>query len=444
MIDAAAAPHAPEKGHPPALYILFFTEMWERFSFYGMKAMLLLYIMDQFKFGHERANDIYSWYIALVYLPTPLGGLIADKVLGYRKTIIVGGVLMMFGHFFMAIERYPVFLAALALLIVGSGCFKANISTVVGMLYPQGDHRRDRAFSIFYLGINIGAFVSPIACGWLHDHYGYKWGFAAAGFGMLIGLIIFLVGQPFLRGVNLDLPAKREELPAAERDKAVDPPEVIRGRVIALFIVCFFVLFFWMAYEQSGNTLTLWARDNTNRFVTLPLIGTFQMSVESFQAINPILILLLTPPLTYLWKVLDGRKREPSSPAKQATGLAFVGVSFIVMVFAARVAGGDRGVVSSWWLFWSYFFATVGELCLSPIGLSLFSKLAPPRWGGAVMGIWFVSIFAGNKLSGVTGAYWDRMSHLSFFWIFVISSFGAAALMFLILRPLRKLMAGAD
>jgi POT family proton-dependent oligopeptide transporter len=430
-----------EERHPRGLYVLFLSEMWERFSFYGMRALLMLYMLKRLSFTQPHSSLIYGSYIGFVYFTTIFGGAIADQWLGYKNTILIGGVLMMVGHFLMAVENLPFFFIALFFLVIGCGCFKANVSTVVGKLYRPGDPRRDRGFSIFYVGINVGATAAPLICGWLAERYGYGWGFAAAGVGMLIGLVTFWLGQPLLSGIDLGKPAPR--VAAVDTAAPNEDPTTERGRIAALGIVCFFVIFFWAAYEQCGNTLTLFAEENTIRTLRLPWIGEYTVPTSWFQSVNPGFILLLTPFLNVLWRALGHRGREPSTGAKMAAGLGLLAISFVVMVAATVAGGGDRGMVGMSWLVWSYFFATVGELCLSPIGLSLVTKLAPARLGGMLMGVWFVATFAGNFLSGQIGVLWSRFHHGEFFTIFVISSAVASTGLFLLLRPLKRLMAGA-
>jgi POT family proton-dependent oligopeptide transporter len=426
---------APPDKHPSGLYVLFFTEMWERFSYYGMRALLVLYMIKGLHFAQAKSSSVYGWYTGLVYMTPILGGMIADRFLGYRRTIILGGVLMMIGHFLMAVENLPFFYCALAFLILGNGAFKPNISTIVGKLYKQGDPRRDAGFTIFYMGINLGAFFSPLVCGTLGEKYGWGWGFGAAGVGMLIGLINFLVGQKRLKHVNVDRPDPVEHAATAS-DESERSKE--GGRIAALLIIAVFTVFFWAAFEQAGNTMTLWADANTNRHV----FG-WEVPASWFQSINPFFIFALAPVLSMFWLFLSRRWRDVSTTSKMVLGLFFLGLGFVVMVMAAMAAGSDKGMVSSWWLVMAYFLHTVGELCLSPIGLSLVTKLAPARLGGMLMGVWFLAVFAGNWIAGQLGSLWESYSHVTFFSIFVISSMVAAAVLFLLRAPLKRLMAGA-
>jgi POT family proton-dependent oligopeptide transporter len=429
-------------GHPIGLVILFLTEMWERFGFYGMRSILVYYMMKSLAFSQPQSSNIYGWYIGLVYLTPVAGGWLADRVIGYKRAILLGGIILSAGYFLLGLDQRTMFFPALGLLILGNGAFKANISTVVGKLYKSGDPRRDRGFGIFYVGINVGAAISPLICGTLGERYGWKWGFLAAGVGMVIGVITFLIGQPLLRGVNLGRGDQDHHAPEAAKQSNVVAPnenrETEAGRILALIVIAFFVVFFWAAYEQGGNTLALWADENTIRRV-----GNFEVPASWFQAVNPIFIFTITPLLNILWSRLAARGKEPGSATKMAIGLFFLGLSFVVLAAAASAAGSNTGRVSMLWLISAYLVQTVGELSLSPIGLSLVTKLAPARLGGMLMGVWFLAVFAGNKLSGTLGELWTKYDHVTFFAIFIVSSLFAAVALFALLKKLRKLMAGA-
>ncbi len=432
---AAPATDTP-KGHPRGLYVLFFTEMWERFSYYGMRALLVLYMIKGLQYSQPESSRIYGWYTGLVYLTPIFGGMLADRVLGYRRTILLGGTLMMIGHFLMAVESRPFFYLAMGFLILGNGAFKPNISTIVGKLYAPGDARRDGGFSIFYMGINLGAFFSPIVCGYLGEKIAWKYGFGAAGVGMGIGLITFMLGQKRLSAVNIEKPDPQHHAETAAASEAEKRTEM--GRIAAIFIMALFTVFFWMAFEQAGNTMTLWADDNTHRF-----IGSWEVPASLFQSINAGFIFLLAPIFSLLWIKLARVKLEPRTTVKFVLGLVFLGLGFVVMAGAAQSAGSETGKVSLWWLVAAYLLHTVGELCLSPIGLSMVTKLSPARLTGTMMGVWFIAVFAGNKLAGMLGELYAQYSHKEFFSIFVISSIAAAGVLALLVKPLKKLMAGA-
>jgi POT family proton-dependent oligopeptide transporter len=393
-------------GHPKGLYILFFTEMWERFSYYGMRSLLIFYMTKQLLFSHGQASQIYGLYTGLVYFTPFLGGIIADRWLGQRKSVVLGGVLMMIGHFLMAFES--LFFVALLFLILGNGAFKPNVSTQVGSLYPPGDARRDRAFNIFYLGINLGAFLSPLLCGTIGAVYGWHYGFTLAGVGMALGLIVYLAGGRYLDPVVIaPEPASRlaEDTHGTEGLLADD-----KRRILALVSVCLFVIVFWIAFEQQGNTLALWADEDTDR-----RIGSWEVPAPFFQSLNPLFIFLLTPFVTRLWSWLSRIGREPDSILKMAVGCVLLGVSFFIMTPAALSYMTDGTPVSMWWLIAGTLVMTLGELFLSPIGLSLVTKLAPLKMVSMMMGVWFLAQFAGNFLAGYIGSYWDIMDKHHFF-----------------------------
>lgn len=457
-------------GHPVGLFFLFFTEMWERFSYYGMRGLLRLYMVNYLfvasrqvlQGGDARApgdpgavvgwdfvqqllpsdlgsqaSIIYGWYTGLVYLTPLLGGILADRYLGQRKTVVVGGILMAIGHFVMAFENW--FFLALAFLIVGNGAFKPNISTQVGNLYPAGDPRRDGAFTIFYMGINIGAFLSNLACGTLAAVYGWHYGFGAAGVGMVAGLVVYLIGQRFLAPDTL-MQAKAQ---AAERKKSAAPAAAKEKqklsasewkRVWALLILCALNVVFWAVYEQQGNTMQAWADEKT----VWPVILGFQIPSTWFQSFNPMFIFILAPIFDMLWMRQARKGKEPTSVVKMAIGCAILGLSFIVMVVGAQMVGAGKGS-----LFWPVFctlLLTVGELYLSPIGLSLVTKVSPVRIVSMMMGAWFISSFFGNILSGYIGALYGKVSMEAFFLLLTALGLVSAVAMWLMNKPLERWM----
>ncbi|MEJ2377288.1 MAG: peptide MFS transporter [Pseudolabrys sp.] len=436
-------------GHPPGLSFLFATEMWERFSYYGMRALLVLYMVEYLlkpaQAGHvvglaplkgaleavfgplsiqPLASQIYGFYTGLVYLTPIFGGLLADRLIGQRRTVILGASLMAAGHFMMAFEH--LFLFALLLLILGSGCFKPNISTQVGSLYPSGDRRRDRAFSIFYVGINLGAFFSPLVCGTLGEEVGWHYGFAAAGVGMTTGLIIYLIATPtlpqdaFTRRAPTAAPLARSEWQAI-------------GALIALMLP---ISLFWATYEQQGNTIVLWASQYTDRH----LIGGFEIPVTWFQAFNPFMIFAFTPFIVALWRRQGAA--EPSTVMKMSIGLFLNAASWLMMLGAAHAAGsGKDHAQASWlWLFAFFLTITVGELYLSPTSLSLVTKVAPARLLSMMMGVWLASSFIGNFLAGFLGTYWSSMRKESFFLMLAIIAAAAGMAVALLHRPLRGVL----
>jgi POT family proton-dependent oligopeptide transporter len=435
-----AEAHPELFGHPHGLTFLFTTEMWERFSYYGMRSLLVLYMTkfllleDHFAnviglaalkraleavFGpldvQPLSSQIWGLYTGLVYFTPIFGGLLADRALGQRRTVVIGAVLMAFGHFMMAVEQ--LFLFALLALILGSGCFKPNISTQVGGLYGESDPRRDRAYSIFYVGINLGAFLAPLVCGTLGEGVGWHYGFAAAGVGMVIGLCIYLYALPLLPTDEM------HKLQAQAADLALEPHE---RRAIWLLLALFVPnTLFWAAYEQMGNTIILWADAYTDRSIDpLHLFGTSaQVPTTWFLAVNPFMIFAFTPFVVALWARQAARGTEPSTIAKMAYGCFGVAAAYLIMVAAAVHAGGgwsggatgEAGKASWLWLFAYFVVITIGELYLSPVGLSFVTKVAPARLISLMMGVWLATSFTGGFLSGYIGSFWSRMAKPEFF-----------------------------
>jgi len=426
-----AAPRAQLFGHPRGLTFLFTTEMWERFSYYGMRSLLVLY-MTKFLLLSDHSNNviglaalkralegmfgplevqplssqIWGLYTGLVYFTPIFGGLLADRVLGQRRTVVIGAVLMAIGHFMMAVEQ--LFLFALLALILGSGCFKPNISTQVGGLYAPGDPRRDRAYSIFYVGINLGAFLAPLVCGTLGERAGWHYGFAAAGVGMLIGLCIYLYALPLL-------PA--DELHKAQAARQAAKPLDANERRAILLLLALLVpnTLFWATYEQMGNTIILWADANTDRSLdAFHLFGTSaQIPTTWFLAFNPFMIFAFTPFVVALWARQAARGAEPPTITKMALGCFSVTAANLIMVAAALQADGGK---ASWlWLFAYFVVITLGELYLSPVGLSFVTKVAPARLISLLMGVWLSASFTGGFLAGTIGSFWSRMDKPEFF-----------------------------
>jgi proton-dependent oligopeptide transporter, POT family len=441
-------------GHPKGLTFLFTTEMWERFSYYGMRALLVLYMtkyllipahagnvlgLAGLKHGLEAAfgaldvqplsSQIYGLYTALVYLTPIFGGLLADRVLGQRRTVIIGAILMAIGHFLMAVEQ--LFLFALAALILGNGAFKPNISTQVGGLYAPGDRRRDRAYSIFYVGINVGAFLAPLVCGTLGEEVGWHYGFAAAGVGMLIGLAVYLYAMPLLP------PDELQKAKAAHLERR----PLDRGEwraVIALLVLFIPNTLFWATYEQQGNTIMLWADANTDRAINL-VFATAEIPTTWFQAFNPFMIFAFTPFVVALWTRQAERCTEPSTISKMALGCLGVAAANLIMAVAAFAANGGK---ASWlWLFWYFVVLTIGELYLSPVGLSLVTKVAPARILSMMMGVWLATSFVGNFLAGFIGSFWSRMDKAEFFVVVATIAALAGAAIFACRWPLRGALA---
>jgi POT family proton-dependent oligopeptide transporter len=451
MTVAAPARHAAPDllGHPRALAFLFATEMWERFSYYGMRALLVLY-MVKYLFEPQRidsviglaglrhlleipfgpldiqplSSQIYGLYTGLVYLTPVFGGLLADRVLGHRRTVIIGASLMAIGHFMMAFE--PLLLFALLFLILGNGAFKPNMSAQVGELYAPGDPRRDRAYSIFYVGINLGAFLAPLVCGTLGEEAGWHYGFGAAGVGMLVGLAIYLAGTP-------SLPPERrlggQETKPITRDEG-------RG-LLAILALCVPTTFFWATYEQQGNTLALWADAQTDRTFNL-LFWSAEIPTTWFQAFNPFMIFAFTPAVVALWARQAQRGAEPATLSKMSLGCFGVTLSNLIMAAAAWHAGDGK---ASWlWLLAYFVVITLGELYISPIGLSLVSKVAPTRMLSMMMGVWLATSFTGNFIAGWLGSFWSQMDKVHFFVMIAAIAAAAGATIAAFNCPLRAIL----
>jgi proton-dependent oligopeptide transporter, POT family len=448
-------------GHPVGLSTLFFTEMWERFSYYGIRPLLVLFMTAALAsggFGMDRAtaSSIVGIYAASVYLASLPGGWIADRWLGLRRSIWYGGVLIALGHLSIALSivfAQSAFYIGLVLIVMGTGLLKPNISAIVGDLYPEGGSRRDAGFSIFYMGINIGALVAPLITGILGERVGWSLGFGAAGIGMVIGLITYrLRGDKTLGDVGVSPgsadPAEHRRVKLSVMigvaliallvlltmtglihinavSLATKMTYVIVGsallyfiylfvgggltseekkRVVVIILLFFFAAIFWSAFEQAPTSLNLFARDFTNR-----VVFGWEMPTLWLQAANSVFVIALAPVFAAIWIALGKRGKAPSSIAKFAWGLFFAGVGFVVMVFAANIviAGGGNVRVSPWWLVWSYFFQSVGELSLSPVGLSSMTKLAPIKFKGQMMGIWFMASALGNLVAGIVGGSVD-------------------------------------
>jgi POT family proton-dependent oligopeptide transporter len=509
-----------EKGHPKGLYILFITEMWERFSYYGMRALFVLFLTKGLLMSGKDASNIYGSYTGLVYLTPLIGGYVSDRYWGNRRSIFVGGILMAIGQFLMFMSGNSLdtpmamnfMIAGLTFLIIGNGFFKPNISTMVGQLYPKGDNRVDAAFTIFYMGINLGALIAPLVCGFFgdtNDRMDFKWGFLAAGVGMVISVIFFeLTKNRHIvdpQGKPVGMPPSHYQSQKAEK-KAEGPPtnmgkilvvlgvaaaliyvfhEIMgldifgalifsssiavpaliitdssltseeKSRIWVIFILAFFVIFFWSAFEQAGASLTIFADQQTDRH-----LGTWEMPASWFQSVNPLGIIILAPLFSSLWLALGRKGMEPPSPLKMAMGLVLLCLGYIVI--AAGVKGADTSVkISMWWLIALYVLHTMGELCLSPIGLSMVSKLAPARFASLLMGTWFLANAAANKLAGslsalippgageeaaaeapavFMGITIDNL--FTFFMVFIVMSGAAGLLLIVLYKWLSRMMKG--
>ena len=433
-------------GHPRGLSTLFFTEMWERFSYYGMRAFLILYMVAPtasggLGFRDADAASIYGTYTGSAWGASILGGLIADRLLGQYRSVLIGGAIIALGHFTLAFPPLPFFYSGLALIVIGTGLLKPNVSTLVGSLYETGDARRDAGFSIFYMGINLGAFTGPLIAGYLAQRVDWHVGFAAAGVGMTLGLIQYVFGRNRLRPAIERLaamphstkPAVSTAIPASGDGKlGFTPGEWKRiGAIVVFFVVA---ILFWGAYEQAGSTLNLFA----DRYTRLEMFGVSFPS-SWFQSVPPTFVILLAPLFAWLWLRLG--TREPSVPTKFAFGLFFMGLSFLVLVPAGAMAQSGESIrVSPWWLIVSYMLSEFGELCLSPVGLSAVTKLAPIRIVGVMMGVWFLSNAFGNKLAGWAAGFFSTTPLVTLFGTVTVILMITAVLMFVLVPSLRRLM----
>lgn len=479
-------------GHPRGLSTLFFTEMWERFSYYGMRALLLLYMTAPLAagglgFDTAQGGAVYGLYTSMVYMMTLPGGWIADRLIGQRRAVLYGGILIASGHFSMAVPSLATFYLGLFLIVIGTGLLKGNVSVIVGQLYTPKDARRDAGFSIFYMGINLGAFLAPLVCGYLGQRVSWHVGFAAAGVGMVIGLIQYVLGSKHLGEAGLrPAPAESPEAAAQLRRRALLVGGLLAALVAAVgigaytgglaitakqvadaagifllvVVVVFFgwlffssgwtleerkkiyvigVLFlaaalFWSVFEQAGSTLNLFADRDTSNVV----LG-YEYPSSWFQSMNAMFIFALAPVFAWLWVRLAAAGKEPSSPAKFSIGLVFVGLGFAILIIAAQIA--STGVkVSPMWLTLTYLLHTIGELALSPVGLSAMTKLAPVRIAGLVMGVWFLASSVGNYIGGRVSGLYESLALPTLFGLVAAFAILAGVLLALFVKPMKKLM----
>jgi len=428
-------------GHPRGLSTLFFTEMWERFSYYGMRAFLILYMVAPASagglgFADADAASIYGTYTGSVWAMAILGGLVADRVLGQYRSALAGGVVIALGHFALAFKALPFFYGGLTLIAIGTGLLKPNVSTLVGSLYEDGDPRRDAGFSIFYMGINLGASIGPIIAGYLAQRVNWHIGFACAGVGMTFGVVQYILGRGRLQAAVDRLAKKPRPVNSGGGSVAFTAAEWKRmGAIVIFFLVA---SLFWGAYEQAGSTLNLFA----DRYTRLDMFGVSFPS-SWFQSVPPIFVILLAPVFAWLWIRLGSR--EPSVPAKFAIGVLFMGLAFLILVPAGATAQSAAGVrVSPWWLIAAYGVSELGELCVSPVGLSVVTKLAPARILGLMMGVWFLSNAAGNKLAGWAASFFSTTPLVTLFGVVAGVLVVASLVMFVLVNPIRRLMGGVS
>lgn len=389
-------------GHPVGLFILFFTEMWERFSYYGMRALLVLYISSTLGdnglgWSKAEALELYGWYTMLVYVMSIPGGIIADRFLGQKKSVMYGAIILCLGHGILAIEALWAFYSGLGLIILGVGMLKPNISTMVGGLYQQGDIRRDKGFTIFYIGINIGAFLSSIIVGYIGETYGWHYGFGLAGIGMLFGLVVYAWGQPYLEHVGNFIGKSNNEVEKALLDKPLTSVE--KDRMIVLLISFLIIIVFWGAFEQAGGLLNIYANEKIDRH-----IFGWEMPVTWFQSFNALFIIIFGTSVATFWANRKLKGKETSTLFKMGVGTIIMGVGFLLMAAASKEASATEfGTASFWWLTFAYLLHTIGELCASPTALSFITKLAPVKYASIMMGVYFAATGFGNKLAGTIG-----------------------------------------
>jgi POT family proton-dependent oligopeptide transporter len=429
-------------GHPRGLSTLFFTEMWERFSYYGMRAFLILYLVAPVASGGlgfegTAAASIYGTYTGSAWGAGILGGLVADRLLGQFNAVLVGGSIIALGHFTLAFKALPAFYTGLALVALGTGLLKPNVSTLVGSLYEPGDRRRDAGFSIFYMGINSGGLFGPIVAGYLAQRVDWHAGFACAGIGMACGLVQYWVGRERLKhGIDrlAQDRAARQKVVTSSAGTSAGFTRAEWSRILAIVIFFVFASLFWGAYEQAGSTLNLFA----DRYSTLTILGyTFPSSW--LQSVQPVCVVLFAPLFAWLWRRLG--QYEPSSPAKFAYGLLFVSLAFLLLVPAGAFAQGGMKV-SPWWLIVAYAITEVGELCLSPVGLSVVTKLSPVRIVGLMMGVFFLSNAAGNKIAGWAAGFLGAMPIATLFGTVAAITLVSSVTLFLMVPWIKKLMGG--
>lgn len=430
-------------GHPAGLYVLFFTEMWERFSYYGMRAILVLYLVAQttdknagLGWSNGDALSLYGTYTMLVYLMSIPGGWIADKVLGQKKSVLYGGILLVAGHSVLAIEQMWAFYTGLGLIIAGVGMLKPNISTMVGGLYKQGDIRRDKGFTIFYIGINVGAFLSALIVGYVGETYGWHYGFGLAGIGMALGLLQYVLGQKHLRGVGDYLGKSKNE---EDKDIMNKPlTKIEKDRVVVLLISFLLVIIFWGAFEQAGGLMNIYASEKTSR-----ILGNFEVPASWFQSLNAFFIIVLGTSVAAYWAKRKLKGKLSTGLFKMIMGLIIMGAGFFFMT-GASAQFQSEGTSAMYWLVLAYLFHTVGELCISPVALSYITKLAPVKYASLMMGVYFAMTGLGNKVAGLLGEASESLGEFTIFTGIAVFCVSFGLLMLLFRRKLEALTHGAE
>ncbi len=429
-------------GHPVGLYILFFTELWERFSYYGMRAILVLFLVSEtsgdnpgFGWTNSEALVLYGWYTMLVYLASIPGGVIADRLLGQRKTVMLGGALLVAGHGTLALPGVVAFYIGLGLIVLGVGCLKPNISTMVGGLYKPGDDRRDKGFTIFYIGINIGAFLSALIVGYVGEQIGWHYGFGLAGIGMLIGQLVYVWGQKYLTGIG-DFIGTAD----SPDNEAFNRPltNIEKDRMKVMFLSFLLIIVFWGAFEQAGGLMNLYAEQKTDRM----LMG-FEVPASWFQSVNAFFIITLGTAVANFWYRWKHKGHEGSSLFKMAWGVMIMGWGFLFMS-AASLQYESQGAAAMYWLVFAYLLHTIGELCASPVALSFITKLAPVKYASFMMGAYFAATGLGNKVAGLVGEYAQDAGELEIFTGIAIFCTVVGLIVLALLKPLKRLTHGAE
>ena len=430
-------------GHPIGLFVLFFTEMWERFSYYGMRAILVLYLVSEtaganpgLGWGKGDALALYGWYTMMVYVMSIPGGIIADKLLGQRKSVMIGSLLLVAGHSVLAVEQMWAFYSGLVLIVLGVGMLKPNISTMVGGLYKQGDIRRDKGFTIFYIGINLGAFLSSLIVGYVGEVHGWHYGFGLAGIGMLLGLIVYMYGQKHLQHVGnyIGTSISDEEREAAKRPLS----KVEKDRVGVLLISFILVIVFWGAFEQAGGLMNIYTMEKTNR-----MFMGFEIPASVFQSINAMFIIFFGTSVALFWANRKLKGKISSSLFKMIVGLIIMGAGFFFMT-GATAEFEANGSSAMYWLVFAYLFHTIGELCLSPVALSYITKLAPLKYASIMMGVYFAVTGFGSKLAGLLGEWSQSLGEFKIFTGIAIFCVAFGLLMLALRNKLEGLTHGAE
>jgi POT family proton-dependent oligopeptide transporter len=429
------------KEHPKGLYILFFTEMWERFSYYGMRAILTLYMITEVSnnnpglgWDDALALSIYGWYTMAVYVMSIPGGIIADRWLGQKKTVLLGGILLVFGHSILAIDAMWAFATGLTLIVLGVGGLKPNISTMVGGLYREGDPRRDHGFTVFYIGINVGAFLASLVVGGVGELYGWHYGFGLAGIGMLLGVSVFLYGQKYLKHVG-EPPKRRTDTTTQIKNPLT---KIEKDRMVVLLLSFLIIIVFWAAFEQAGGLMNIYTNSKVNRM----LFG-WQIPTSWFQSLNPFFIMIFGTLVATFWLKRQRSNKEASTLFKMAIGTMIMGTGFLMMS-GASLQATSAGQAGMYWIIAAYLLHTIGELCASPTALSFITKLAPVKYGSLMMGTYFAATGLGNKVAGLLGESASNAGELQIFTGIFIFTVAFGILLLVFLKKLKVLTHGAE